>query len=434
MKLRQLDEQRWEIAREGGMRVPGIVYASRAHDARAARRPGAGAGGERGAPAGHRARVARHARHPLGLRLSHRRRRRRSTPSEGVVSPGGVGYDINCGVRLLRPTLVRRRDPAARCASSPSAAARHPGRRRLAAARSAQLDAGETRAGARKMAQPGRSSAGFGTRRRSRRAPRRAGGSTGPSPTRVSETALASAAATSSARSARATTSSRSSASTRSSTSETARRVRAASPGSSWLLIHSGSRGPRLPGVRRLPGGDGRGHGALRHRVPDRQLACAPVESPEGQRYLGAMAAAANFAWANRQTMMAHWRRAALARVLGIVRRELGTALVYDVVPQHRQARAATSSTAQAASSARVRLGFTAGRRLPRASGGPAGDHPRRHGTRQLRARGHRARHGGDVRLELPRRRAACSAARRRCARPRGGASTSNCAPRASRC
>jgi tRNA-splicing ligase RtcB len=60
--------------------------------------------------------------------------------------------------------------------------------------------------------------------------------------------------------------------------------------------------------------------------VVDRQLACVPVQSPEGQNYLKAMAAAANFAFANRQ-MITHWTREAFERVLG--RGEL--AVVYDV-------------------------------------------------------------------------------------------------------
>ncbi|MBA3877771.1 MAG: RNA-splicing ligase RtcB [Anaerolinea sp.] len=65
-------------------------------------------------------------------------------------------------------------------------------------------------------------------------------------------------------------------------------------------------------------------------RVPDRQLACAPLDSPEGRAYLGAMAAAANFAWANRQTI-AHAVRGAFERVLGSDARRLGMGLVYDV-------------------------------------------------------------------------------------------------------
>jgi tRNA-splicing ligase RtcB len=61
--------------------------------------------------------------------------------------------------------------------------------------------------------------------------------------------------------------------------------------------------------------------------LPDRELACAPLDSPEGRRYLQAMSAAANFAWANRQIITAGIRRA--------WRHELGAAsrldLLYDV-------------------------------------------------------------------------------------------------------
>src|SRR3954447_19028034 len=49
-------------------------------------------------------------------------------------------------------------------------------------------------------------------------------------------------------------------------------------------------------------------------QLPDRQLACAPIPSSEGQSYLGAMAAAANFAWANRQGIL-HYLRGAFQRV-----------------------------------------------------------------------------------------------------------------------
>jgi tRNA-splicing ligase RtcB len=64
--------------------------------------------------------------------------------------------------------------------------------------------------------------------------------------------------------------------------------------------------------------------------LPDRQLACAPVESPEGRSYLAAMACAANYAWANRQTIMSLAQRA-LMEALGISPRELGMRLLYDV-------------------------------------------------------------------------------------------------------
>ena len=60
--------------------------------------------------------------------------------------------------------------------------------------------------------------------------------------------------------------------------------------------------------------------------VIDRQLACVPIRSPEGQDYLAAMAAAANFAFANRQ-MITHWTRQAFERILG----KSDLSVVYDV-------------------------------------------------------------------------------------------------------
>jgi len=64
--------------------------------------------------------------------------------------------------------------------------------------------------------------------------------------------------------------------------------------------------------------------------VPDRQLACARIKSPAGQQYFRAMACAANFAWANRQVLM-HQAEETLMRVLSISPRELGMNLVYDI-------------------------------------------------------------------------------------------------------
>jgi tRNA-splicing ligase RtcB (3'-phosphate/5'-hydroxy nucleic acid ligase) len=64
--------------------------------------------------------------------------------------------------------------------------------------------------------------------------------------------------------------------------------------------------------------------------LPDRQLCCAPIPSPEGQNYLGAMAAAANFAFANRQ-IITHWVKETLEQTLHISPKELQLELVYDV-------------------------------------------------------------------------------------------------------
>lgn len=65
-------------------------------------------------------------------------------------------------------------------------------------------------------------------------------------------------------------------------------------------------------------------------QVPDRQLCCAPINSPEGKDYLAAMAAAANFAWANRQMLM-HWTRESFSQALQSSPKKLGISLIYDV-------------------------------------------------------------------------------------------------------
>jgi tRNA-splicing ligase RtcB len=64
--------------------------------------------------------------------------------------------------------------------------------------------------------------------------------------------------------------------------------------------------------------------------VPDRQLACVPVASAEGKSYLAAMRGAANYAWANRQGIT-HWVREAFCRVMGIGDSQAGLELIYDV-------------------------------------------------------------------------------------------------------
>jgi tRNA-splicing ligase RtcB len=61
--------------------------------------------------------------------------------------------------------------------------------------------------------------------------------------------------------------------------------------------------------------------------VPDRQLACVPIDSPEGRSYLAAMSAAANFAWANRQAIL-HFTRDSIRRLFG---KSTRIGLIYDV-------------------------------------------------------------------------------------------------------
>ncbi|UCG54443.1 MAG: RtcB family protein [Dehalococcoidia bacterium] len=64
--------------------------------------------------------------------------------------------------------------------------------------------------------------------------------------------------------------------------------------------------------------------------VPDRQLACSPIESTEGRNYLSAMKCAANYAWANRQCIT-HWVREAFCHVMKIELVDAGLELIYDV-------------------------------------------------------------------------------------------------------
>jgi len=64
--------------------------------------------------------------------------------------------------------------------------------------------------------------------------------------------------------------------------------------------------------------------------LPDRQLCCAPVNSPEGRQYLAAMAGAANFAFANRQLIF-HWVRETFEQVFQTSSERLGLRLIYDV-------------------------------------------------------------------------------------------------------
>ena len=96
------------------------------------------------------------------------------------------------------------------------------------------------------------------------------------------------------------------------------------------VLIHSGSRGlgyqvcdDYLAMFKGAPQRYG-------FTLPDPQLACAPVKSPEGQAYLAAMRAAANYAWCNRQ-LLTHQAREVFARVFEKSWEALGLQMVYDV-------------------------------------------------------------------------------------------------------
>ena len=240
---------------------------------------------------------------------------------EGVVSPGGVGFDINCGVRLVRSTLTRA-DVKGRIKQLIDQAFRDvpcgtgtEGRVKL---KRGEIDEVLTR-GAQWMVEQGYGDPGDTERAEAR------GAMAGALPRKVSD---------------RAKERGTPQLGTLGSGNHfleiqyvdwvhdvPAAQAMGIEKDQVVVLIHSGSRGL--------------GHQvctdyvALMNKVmpkygiqlPDRQLACAPIASDEGQSYLGAMAAAANFAWANRQGIL-HFLREAFRRVFDP---DVGLDLIYDV-------------------------------------------------------------------------------------------------------
>ncbi len=96
------------------------------------------------------------------------------------------------------------------------------------------------------------------------------------------------------------------------------------------VMIHTGSRGLGYQvcddSLTRMV------HAVNKYNItlPDKQLACVPVTSPEGKQYFAGMAAAANYAWTNRQVIM-HWVRESFEQVLGQGAEKMGMSLIYDV-------------------------------------------------------------------------------------------------------
>jgi tRNA-splicing ligase RtcB len=237
---------------------------------------------------------------------------------DGVVSPGGVGYDINCGVRLLalpltEAELAGRREPLVHEISRavPAGAGKTKGRPRRGGDLDAVLREGPRALGSSEDLERTESAGclpGADPAAVSERAHERGAGQLGTMGSGNHFVELQRVARIFDDRAAEAY---------------------GLRDGQVTVLIHSGSRGLGhqvcTDYVKRMDGAMRR-HGI---ELPDRQLACAPASSPEGREYLAAMAAAANFAWANRQAM-ADAVRGAVARVLGRESAE-GTRQVYDV-------------------------------------------------------------------------------------------------------
>ncbi|HET9986637.1 MAG TPA: RtcB family protein [Longimicrobiales bacterium] len=327
LRVEAIDAYRWRLPRRGGMRVEGLIYADAVlmdellREGREALQQVANVACLPGIVGRSLAMPDIH----WGYGFAIGGVAAFDAAEGGVVSPGGVGYDINCGVRLLRSDI-----PATELAGRTAALMNQIMRDVPAGVgshykRSALADE-EVRAVLREGA-GWAVRKGWGTDSDLERTEAQ-GALPGADPEQVSARALQRG------RNQLGTVGSGNHFIEVGRVEEiydaaAARRFEL-EPGAVTVLIHSGSRGlgyqvcddylqVMLPAAAR--------HGI---ELPDRQLACAPLTSPEAARYLGAMNAAANFAFANRQ-MMAYRVREAFARIFGRPWGELGLRLVYDV-------------------------------------------------------------------------------------------------------
>ncbi|MDX1632154.1 MAG: RtcB family protein, partial [Thermoanaerobaculia bacterium] len=311
MKIERIDENRWRIPREGKMRVDGVVYASEAmmeeiredqslqQVANVAHLPGI-----------LRASLAMPDIHwgygfPIGGVAA-------MDAEEGVISPGGVGYDINCGVRLLRSEIgedeVDRRGLTAIVEGMfdriPTGVGR--GRKNLRLGSERMLNVLAEGAGWAVRSGYGRSEDLDAIEERgclsqtdpeavSERARERGSNQLGTlgSGNHFAEVQVVAEIY-----------------------DEEAAHAFGLETGTLAVMIHSGSRGlghqvctEHIKIMKKA----GSKYGI---ELPDQQLCCAPLRSPEGREYLGAMAAAANFAFANRQ-VMTHMVRESVSDELG---------------------------------------------------------------------------------------------------------------------
>jgi tRNA-splicing ligase RtcB len=319
----RLDEFRWMLPREGGMRVPGVIFADRVLLERmlsdrtfeqvknAAHLPGIlmasiampDAHWGYGLPVG-------------GVVATHER--------DGVISPGAVGYDIGCGVRLLRSRLTRS-DLA-------------PLVERLADALYHEVPCGVGSSGAVRLGKEDldrvlRDGAGWAVThgygiRSDLDHCEEAGVLDGAVPSSVSDAAHERG---------------RGQLGTLGSGNhflevqevdrvfdDAAAAALGLERGQVTIMIHCGSRGLGHQVCTDHVRDVSRKLGTWGIQLPDRQLACAPLGSDEAQAYLGAMRAAANFAWANRQCIAEGVRRA-FEKTMGRGREGLSLTLVYDV-------------------------------------------------------------------------------------------------------
>jgi len=247
---------------------------------------------------------------------------------DGVISPGAVGFDINCGVRLMASDLVAQEVQAAEgwidalitalFRNVPSGTGEGSGVRKVGAREMDQVltrgaawavKEGFGRAEDLERLEEGGAMAGADPSAVSDRAKQRGGGQLGSLGSGNHFIELQEVVEV---------------------YDETVARAFGLFKGQLTVEIHSGSRGLGHQVCEDYTKSLQPALAKYGIQLPDRQLVCAPLNSPEGRRYFGAMVGAANFAWANRQCM-AHIARRSFEQVLAGKVRDFDLRTVYDV-------------------------------------------------------------------------------------------------------
>jgi tRNA-splicing ligase RtcB (3'-phosphate/5'-hydroxy nucleic acid ligase) len=243
---------------------------------------------------------------------------------EGIVSPGGVGYDINCGVRLLRSNLMREdvqprmKDLVNVLYSEVPSGVGSKGKIRLGPDDEKRI----LLKGARWAVEQGFGDAGDLEKTES------GGCMDGAEPSLISGKAYERG------RAQQGTLGSGNHFLEVQYVDEIYDENAANSLGlfkdQVTVMIHTGSRGFGHQVCTDFLEVMERAANKYKIGLPDKELACAPFEASEAKDYLAAMKAAANYAWANRQCIM-HWARETFYNVFVLSPRELGMRLIYDV-------------------------------------------------------------------------------------------------------
>ncbi len=323
VNLKQIDEYRWEIPRSGKMLVSGMIYADAKMVSQLQRDPCL----QQVANVAQLPGVLNHSfampdmhwgyGFPIGGVAA-------MSIEDGVISPGGVGYDINCGCRLIR-TELSLSDVQPRLKETVDALFQH-----VPAGVGSTGKVSLSRSDAKKVCMEGSRwavSQGYGWEEDLEHTEDR-GAIAGGNPELISQ---------------RAWERGKNQLGTLGSGNhfleidvveeiydERVANVFGLFKDQVTILIHSGSRGFGYQVCDDSLKSMVSTINKLGFSLPDRQLACAPINSPQGKKYYQAMICAANYAWTNRQILM-HWTRETFEQIFRSSAEKLGMHLVYDV-------------------------------------------------------------------------------------------------------